>query len=213
MRGLVLSALLLTAACFSSEDSSTYAFQATRFNELKEEITGHGTAVHLDLTEYGLDRSHYLLTCAHLVDQYERHRILVMTVWRPCQIVWKDSEMDLCVLRCEVELPSPAQLAEANPKPKDRISTIGYSKGERSKLLKGRVCDDPVGAPRMLRQASIKGFDHGCSGAGIFYDGKVAGVVTGGVPAEGGYMIEDLANFMPVRRIRMFLLYESKERK
>lgn len=210
MRLLLTGLLLVSAAANCSEDACTYAFRATRF-ENNAEVTGYGTAVALDLAEYGLDKDHHLLTCAHLVDQYERHRILVETEWRACQVVWKDVELDLCVLRCDVRLESSAKLAKKDPEVGDKISLIGYPRGERSALLRGRVVES-VGPVRLQRQAELKGFDHGCSGAGVFRDGKLAGLALGGMSASDGHLVEDLANFLPVRRIRMFLLYASNEK-
>ncbi len=195
---------MLSSAAFCAESGCTFEIQGSRI-ENNETYTGHGTAVAVDLTAYGLPGKHYLLTCAHLVDGYTDHRILVATKIRPCRIVWKDDELDLCVLRCEAELPEVVSLAADDLGVKDKFTTIGYPEGQKSKVLQGTVTKKNG----ILREAEIAGFEHGCSGSGLFSNGKLAGLATGFVANSAGTALRDTAFFVPAKRIEMFLLYSA----
>lgn len=202
--------LCLTAVLYASEEDAVYRLESFRMAG-KDEVTGHGNAVAVDLSEYGLAGKHHLLTAAHLLSGYEKSWIVDGKEQRACKTIWVDEGLDVAVVSVDAELSETVSLGDHELAEKTKPLWIAYHyapDGIKRASQEGLI----LSKQKLGWLVELKGFAHGSSGSPLFKDGKVAGLVLS-VPKIGKDELADRGVALSLRYVRMFLLYESKRRK
>jgi hypothetical protein len=202
---VALLLLCLAFGVWADEAAAVYRLESSRVSQ-EGAITGHGHAVAVDLSEYGLKGKRYLLTAAHLLSGYEKSWLIVGDETRAVRTVWIDEGLDLAVVRADKELEESVSLGSEDLSAGLALTSVFYPRGEKRKVSRAKV----LSAHKLTWMAELEGFGHGGSGSPLFKNGKVTGLALG-VFKEGGAELVDRASVMPLRYIRMFLLYESRK--
>lgn len=175
-------------------------------------VTAHGTAFGVDLTGLGLRGNSYLLTAGHNVvapPSYDSDiRIEIGTDengrWVACDVVAIDTELDLCLLKCNVDLPRLARLCDTDVTPGNDVVLAGSPRGIPVQAYEGKLLRRyHAGHIHSLAQVA---FDHGDSGGPIFdrRSGKVAGIAVAGIPDKDDLNIR-LGLYVPAPCVQSFL--------
>lgn len=202
-------------------------------NETKEST---GSAVGVDLTEYGLTEPRFLLTAAHVVCTHPVTReeaagfiekivdvveIQIRTdkvkKWVHCKILIVDKDRDLCLLEALEDLPKIFKLADDEdvgaavvvagcPIGTTPSASLGYLTSKDPEITGLTKCQ--------LWQASGP-FYYGNSGGPVFdaEAEKIVGILIAGLGKEGGdgtFMIPLLAICVPCVEIRAMLDHDLK---
>lgn len=219
MRNLILVLLLLAGSALCEEAAAmkvnydaAFRLRYTRM-ENKEEVTGHGTAVAVDVAEWGYKGPHYLLTATHNVFDSEGHERGTLQIelssgkWSKVDVVDANKDLDLCLLRSSKEVPVTApKIADEDAKPHDHVWLLGSPKGVPIRQLPGmvmrRFSDGRIHSLMMVE------FDHGCSGGPVFNkDEKIVGLAVQGVFEKNSkdQISHIMGLFVPAGVIRSFL--------
>lgn len=175
-------------------------------------VTAHGTAFGVDLTALGLRGNSYLLTAGHNVVAPRSHdsdiRIEIGTDengrWVACDVVAIDTELDLCLLKCNVDLPRLARLCDTDVTPGNDVVLAGSPRGIPVQAYEGKLLRRyHAGHIHSLAQVA---FDHGDSGGPIFdrRSGKVAGIAVAGIPDKDD-LNTSLGLYVPAPCVQSFL--------
>lgn len=186
-------------------------------------VTGWGAAFGVDLGQYGLSGTSYLLTAAHLIHRISSPNVVRSDLkvevepetWAQCKIIAQDDTCDLCLLECSVKLPVLARLAEREyPDLGDTVVIVGCPKGVAPCVSVGTLTDKEPNVIGNRWQAAAK-FNHGNSGGPVYNEKtkSVIGVAVAGLSDGMGDMRPDTALFSPVLEIRTFLDWAIERQK
>lgn len=183
-------------------------------------VVGHGTAFGINLDAYGQPGRRYLLSAAHnVVDKagkaYPTLKIEIPTQGGQlkgcqCRVISADSNLDLCLLECDEDLPAVVTLSLADEAAKSPVILAGSPRGVPVQLYDGTLV-------RRFHEGSVRSlaeleFDHGCSGGPLFSarTGKVIGVAVAGIP-KGDDMDHTKGLFVPASAIESFIAPLQRE--
>jgi len=186
--------------------------------ERDEVVTGWGSAVAIDLNDYGIYKKRYLLSAAHLVLNKNGKRLapgqLAAEVeqqgrkaWINCKVVAVDDKADLCLLECSIDLPLLAKLGSGEEKVGEEVMIVGCPSGVVPQVSRGKLTSKTPNVEGQLWQAAAK-FWHGNSGGPVFNPASktICGIAVAGVKAEDGNdMDPNIALFAPIGPVRRFL--------
>ncbi|MBI3829319.1 MAG: LysM peptidoglycan-binding domain-containing protein [Planctomycetes bacterium] len=172
----------------------------------------------MNLSPYGYQGSHYLLSAAHNVlddngAPFSTVKIELesadRTVWSKCRVLAFDKELDLCLLESNDPVPVLAELADEDSEVGAETILAGSPRGIPVKLFDGKLT-------KRFDSGSIRTsvripFDHGDSGGPFVASdsGKVIGVAVAGVPKDGD-LDHEIGLFVPVAAVRSFLERQRK---
>lgn len=163
-----------------------------------------GTAVAVDVSNYGFKGKRYLLTAAHNIKKTtDTETLIQMEVgWIKCKCVKIDEDFDVCLLECALDSPTVATLDSTVDLPVGTVlENVGCPKSNKpEKVVSGKLEEK-----HMNWKAPFPGFYHGSSGSPVFHNGKLFGIGTGGEADKKGEMIEGIGFFLPLRRLQQFL--------
>lgn len=180
--------------------------------------TGWGAAFGVDLSSFGARDPRYLLSAAHLVLKKDGKGLAAgelkvevpqngKKVWTSCRVVAVDRKNDLCLLRCDVDVPVISRLAaRESQKVGETVMIVGCPAGVPPCVSIGKISDKQPNVDGRLWEAAAK-FYHGNSGGPVFdpRQGTVIGVAVAGVSNGQGDMFRDKALFLPTDEIKNFL--------
>ena len=188
-------------------------------------LAGHGSAFGVDLSSYGLLKSRYLLTAAHMVLSEDGSSLIHGSIsvelgqqlarrWVPCKILSVTRVYDLCLLECDEDVPVLSKLTPGKPglDVGAPLLVVGCPLGVPPQVSAGFLRDkDPHVNDRSHKVwEATAAFNHGNSGGPVFCAacGTVVGVAIAGVRVGGGGpqdMDPGIALFTPYYCIKHFL--------
>jgi len=154
----------------------------------------HGTAGAVDLAEFGLPGSRYCITAAHVCHDNEHITVEVQNKFLECRNVSCNEDLDICLLKCDADLPDPAKLS-----PDD--GPVRISGSPKNKPVISLACCSIAAV-----LSCEPGMAHGMSGSPCYNKrGEIAGMVIGGVGDGRGEMRDDTAGIVGIAVLRKFL--------
>lgn len=175
----------------------------------KSIVTGHGSAVFLDLSTYGYAGKRFLITAAHNVMNREGKLYGVIRVqlsdgtWSKATILQVDQNLDICLVASEQENDVVSLLSDKDAKKEEIVLLIASWRGGPIKETVGTV--EKRYHDGTVKTKVVLDFDHGCSGGALFSrDGRVVGMAVSGVPQDGD-LAHDCGLFLPTSCIESFL--------
>jgi hypothetical protein len=176
-------------------------------------ITEHGTAFGMDLSQYGFSSRRCLLTAAHNVldDSKKPYGTLKIeiadatrTYWSHCRVVAWDTDLDLCIVEADDDMPALLRLADSDVPIGGRLILAGSPRGVPVELFAGTL-EQKFERGMVCSRARVP-FDHGDSGGPMIdaTNGRVVGVAVAGIP-KGGDLAHDIGLFVPTVGIETFL--------
>jgi S1-C subfamily serine protease len=183
-----------------------------------EIVTGWGSAVAIDLKDYGIARPRYLLSAAHLVLSKTSRQLATGELkaelernghkdWVSIKVVAVDDKADLCLLETPVDLPIMAKLGDGKEAVGDELMIVGCPSGVVPQISRGRLTSKTPNVEGKLWQAAAK-FWHGNSGGPVFNARTctITGVAVAGVKSDtGNDMDPNTALFCPMDSVKRFL--------
>lgn len=162
-----------------------------------DNVVGSGCLIHASPRDGA-----FVLTAAHVLRDPHRvlvNRFLSRDPWRSAEVVVVDANLDLALLWIAESGPAPRRVAWADAPPPDGavLELVAAGRSDRPEVIEGRAVGPGKVAPsRVLAE--------GMSGAGVFHDGYLTGILYGlrvsPGPAEGRYVsLGDLAGFLGPR--------------
>ena len=180
-------------------------------------VNGWGSAVAVDLSDYGVARPRYLLSAAHLVLNKNGKRLangelsvevpsLAGKQWQRCKVVAVDNKADLCLLECAIDLPVLSRLGDGKNNVGDQLLIIGCPAGVEPTVSRGKLVDKQPNVEGELWEAAAK-FYHGNSGGPVFdaQSCRITGIAVAGIKADHGDMDRNRALFCHIAVVRRFL--------
>lgn len=174
---------------------STHRIASTTYRKGKDSelvITGHGTAVAVDLSKSGHEQKRFLLTAAHCcVEDGKPLPILIETtredgkkVWVEGKVVAFDDDIDIALVYANEDMPSLAKIADSDLVDiGDPIFAIGSPQGTSLKATMGYLSEkgeeSKINPHEIWRQGSMA-ITHGNSGGPVFDANReeVVGIIT-----------------------------------
>lgn len=220
MNKIIVVAFLLSSLSFAAEEplaglrlrqdhkAMVRANQSEEFHEAI--ITASGTAFGVDLSEFGIESKHIVLTVAHNViagdNKADDPKVEFDGGWHKTTTLYMDEELDLALLEVVDEVPARLAIAKKSAQAKDKVVMQGAPQGVPVKKVDGiverRYWHSKIWTLVMLA------FDHGDSGAPLMdKDGNAVGIADAGVPEDlsGRFLKKDQGLFIPVEAIRYFI--------
>ena len=221
---LFFLSMLLTSVC-AADTVLDFGYRVeVRYVE-KDEKTGkpvfatsNGTAIGVDLTEYGYEGNKFLLTAYHVIEQKKDASPAEIFIeikdigFIKCKYVKGDKELDLALIECLFEVPKRALLDKEKEYPVgEPIYNVGCPAG--SKDRHPSICEGIITGPNphtILLMANAPLFYHGSSGGGFFRksNNKLCGISSSGLsdPTDDMGMKRGIGLFVPAKLLRMWLL-------
>lgn len=187
-----------------------------RRQEGDETIVGNGTAVSVDLSEFGLVGSRFLITAAHCIQtkgklhdpQIEINDPKYKKVWINAKVLAFDDKNDVAIIMVDQDMEKIFKLAAANPETGDALLTIGSPQGTGLTATLGFMSESLT---ENWYQGSMT-IAHGNSGGPVFDPNNklIVGIIVAALPdldksrqSLGG--AANVALFAAVSQIRSFL--------
>ncbi|HYF48484.1 MAG TPA: serine protease [Planctomycetota bacterium] len=216
--GLLVFACDLIAAQEQPEVIKSAVRLRHQRTEKDEIVTGWGSAVAVDLSDYGIQTRRYLLSAAHLVLNKNGKRLAPgqlavelendgRTSWVGCKVVAVDDKADLCLLECNTDLSVLAKLGSGKENVGEEVLIVGCPSGVTPRISRGKLTTKTPNVEGELWQAAAK-FWHGNSGGPVFNPNTktICGIAVAGVKADDGNdMDPNIALFAPIGPVRRFL--------
>jgi S1-C subfamily serine protease len=193
---ILLSLLVVLLTSLAQAGDQDLINATMRVKTTNGNISGWGSAVGIDLTEFGME-GNYALTAAHVVvDKGKLEEKIEVEVWVPevnarawvsAEVVAYDEEIDVALLKVSVRIAVKAKLAKAMPMIGDPLVAAGCPRGTPVSLSRGHLLDMSRWSGSAEGSMTI---DHGNSGGPAFdASGDVIGLVVAG-KSSGGYEMD-----------------------
>lgn len=219
----ILITLLLLGFSVQAEDSvAKYAYNVESVYVSDQEKTvsqGHGCAVAVDLSEYGLVGSKYLLSAWHLFKNPGSDSTIDLPVGKiRVKILAHDEALDICIVECNMDLPNISKLDDVTDFDLETpLTNVGSPDMVGPVATEGKLIDKGamLGKKDLEWIATAPNFYHGSSGGAEFHNGKFFGICTGGLGDKDDPMgmKRGTACFVPLKRVRSFLRDYQDEHK
>ena len=157
-------------------------------------VQGWGSAVAVDLSEFGMAGDTYLLSAAHVVSGSSRVEVEVAGKWLVASVVCCDEDYDVCVLKIDSKLKA-LPLEKSVP---DAVLSVGFKWGRSPAAISKGSCVAHSTNHNKAQWRAALAIGPGCSGGAILSsEGRVAGIVIAGLAGDKGEMRDDVTVFVP----------------
>lgn len=183
-------------------------------------VTGHSSAVSVDLARLGYAGSRFLLTAAHCATENGKQLACLTEVikdgkkvWVQARVVAFDEEADIALLYADEDMPELAPLSDADLLDLgDALFAIGAPQGTPLTATLGYLADKGYPAidnPHGKWYQGSMAITHGNSGGPVFdaNRGSVVGIVTAVVGAPEA---PNICLFIPATEINKFIESNAK---
>ncbi len=97
-KSLLLALLVVANSMLAAQfDESVLRVKISEPDE--PQLAGWGSAVAIDLSEFGLNGDHYLLSAAHVVRGSARIQVELNEKWSDAEVLFEDEDYDICILK------------------------------------------------------------------------------------------------------------------
>lgn len=165
-------------------------------------IAGWGSAVAVDLSEFGLKGNQYLLSAAHVIRGSARIDIEVAGKWYEAHALYADEDYDVCILKIETRVHA-LTLSKAVPQ---GVIGMGFKWGHAPAAINEGICTAQSTNHNKAQWRAALSIAPGCSGGPVLTaDGQIAGIVIAGAADAQGKMRDDITIFVPCTILRQWL--------
>ena len=165
-------------------------------------VAGFGSAVAVDLAEFGLTKGKYLLSAAHVIHDAASIDIELGARWLAATVVYEDEDYDVCILKFDGEIEA-LEIAREVP---ERVIGVGFKFGKTPASVNPGVCIARSTNHNKAMWRAALNIGPGCSGGGVMSrERRIAGIVIAGLATETGDMREDVTIFVPCTVLRLWI--------